>query len=104
MKAPLTYTLRQPITRLTRTTDGIEHEEELRPAGATIVLRRPKAKDLMLSDRYPGRPVELSMVLIERISNLDADAVAEMDAEDLAALGELVAAFTPNGPKTGETA
>lgn len=104
MKGPLTYTLRQPIVLETRGPDGELSEEVLKPAGATIPLRRPKAKDLRVIDRYDGQPIAMTLALIERISPLDNIEIDNLDAEDLTELGESLAGFMPSGQKTGQTA
>lgn len=103
MKAPLTYTLKHPILLTTRSTEGVESDEELRPEGATIVLRRPKAKDMRVVDKFEGENVAITLALIERLTNLDAQQVENLDAEDMAGLGELVADFLPSGRRTGGT-
>lgn len=103
MKAPLTYKLKHAITLTTRSTEGIESEEELSPEGATIVLRRPKAKDMRVVDKFEGENVAITLALIERLTNLDAQQVENLDAEDMAGLGELVADFLPSGRRTGGT-
>ncbi len=103
MKAPLTYTLQHPIILSTRSADGAEREEELRPAGATIVLRRPKGKDMRVVDQFEGQNVAITLALIGKLTNLDAQEVENLDAEDMAGLGELVGGFVPSGRKTGGT-
>lgn len=103
MKAPLTYTLVHAITLVTRNADGEEREEELKPAGATIVLRRPKAKDMRVVDQFEGQSVAISIALIGKLSSLDAQMVENLDAEDMAGLGELVADFVPSSRRTGGT-
>lgn len=103
MRKPLTYTLKQPILLTTRDGEGNEHDEELKPAGHTVVLRRPKGKDLRVVDQHEGKPVAMALALIGKISNLDDQEVENLDAEDVASLGELVADFMPNGRKTGVT-
>ena len=44
------------------------------------------------------------MALLARISNLDEGEVDLLDAADLGELGNLLAAVSGNGPKTGEAA
>lgn len=104
MKPPLTYTLKQPITLVTRSVEDEEREEILKPAGQTIPLRRPKAKDLRVVDQFPEQSVAITIALIGKVSSLDAQEVENLDAEDMAGLGELLAGFMPDGRKTGVTA
>ena len=96
------YVLLHAIVLETRAGDDVK-EEELRPEGFTVTLRRPKAKDLMLMDDFSGRPIAGTMAMLERISNLDKNEVANLDGEDMANLGERLETFSASGPPTGET-
>lgn len=104
MKPPLIYTLKHPIILSTRTAEGEERDEELKPAGQVIPLRRPKAKDLRVADQYPEQGVAMAIALIGKVSSLEPQEVENLDAEDLAGLGELLAGFMPDGRRTGATA
>lgn len=98
-----TYRLRHDIVLETRAADGGGVVDEvLKPAGTMVVLRRPKAKDLKVFDSQSG-DIASAMVLLERISTLDPVEVDNLDAEDMAELGNLLARFAPNGPPTGQT-
>lgn len=104
MKPPLTYRLKHEIVLTTRSADdGSEKDEVLKPAGTCVVLRRPKAKDLRVVDDCEGKPVAMALALIKKVSNLEEMEVENLDAEDMAGLGELVADFMPDGRKTGKT-
>lgn len=98
-----TYALKFPIIRETKL-EGVVSEEELRPAGFCVVLKRPRAKDLKIMDQYDGRDIAGSIALIARISNLSEEEVELLDGEDLGDLGKLLEKKKTDGPKTGETA
>lgn len=100
-----TYHLKHAIVRETRAAGETEtREEELKPAGFCVVLRRPKAKDLRAFDHHGGAGIAAMIEMLGRISNLTADEVEELDQDDFEALGNLLGAGEPSGPKTGETA
>ena len=97
-----THQLRHPIVRETMPAGAAEPVEEvLRAEGFTVLLRRPKAKDMMVFDKLREEPMKAMSVLIARISNLEEDEVAELDAEDFGELGNLVDKALPSGAKTG---
>lgn len=98
-----THPLKHAIILETRPVDGDPREEELKPVGFTVVLRRPKAKDLKLFDKHGEAMVAATAEMIERLSQLDQIEVDNLDGEDFAALGNLLERFAPNGPPTGET-
>lgn len=91
------YTLRHPVA----TKDGTVLVSEVK-------LRRPKGKDMKASERAPSN-FEASLILIERLCQqpsgeaVFAGFADELDVEDISALGELLEAMLPSGPKTGET-
>ena len=70
-----------------------------------IVLRagRIKAKDLRATDGQGGE-VAKTLALIGVLSGQPPAVLDELDAEDFAALGELLDALGTSGPKTGQTA
>jgi hypothetical protein len=98
------YVLKHDIIRDTRDTEGVEREEVLKAAGETVIVRRPKAKDLMVFDQFDGKPMAGVRALLKRTVNLSDDEIDELDAEDFDALGELAAPGSKSGPPTGETA
>lgn len=74
-----------------------------------VSIRRAKGKDLRAITKA-ANDFEATLMLIDRLC-LYPDGTAvfagfadELDAEDIEALGEFVAAVLPSGPKTGETA
>lgn len=81
-------------------------------AGDTIVtevsLRRAKGKDLKAADKAAS-DLDSTFVLIDLLSQMpDGSGVFpgfadELDAEDIEALGERVAALLPGGHQTGGT-
>ena len=99
-----TYNLKHDIVRETRVAGAeVTSEEVLKPAGFCVVLRRPKAKDMRVADRHGDALMAMTEDMLTRISNLSADEIAELDADDFAELGNLLAEGSPAGPKTGAT-
>jgi hypothetical protein len=98
-----THPLKHPIIRETRDADGNEHEEELRPVGFVVQVRRPRAKDMRTIDGFEGREIAGSIALIARLSNLSEEEADLLDAEDLGELGNVLGEHAPNGPTTGTT-
>ena len=100
----LSHTLKHDIVVTTRPAGGEAKDETVHARGEAIALRRPKARDLKVMDRFDGREIEGTIHMIAALSGLEIAAVENMDAEDFGALGELLAAFMPDGPPTGATA
>ena len=98
------YVLKFDIVRETRDADGNECEEILKPAGTTVIVRRPKAKDLLVFDSFSDKPMAGVTALLKRVVKLDPEEIDELDGEDFDALGELVAPGSTNGQTTGATA
>ena len=98
------YKLTQPIVLETRAADGEAREEELKPAGFCVVLRRPRAKDIKVFDDHGDRSIAAVMALLVRISNLDGIEVENLDRDDLEALGNLASGPGRGGQPTGTTA
>lgn len=100
----LTHRLRHPIYLTTKPADG-EHEveEEIKPAGFCVVVKRPRAKDMALMDGYYETPMKGALVMLTRLSNLDETEVENLDAEDFDFLAEVSAPNTDAGTDTGET-
>lgn len=81
-------------------------------SGETLVtevhVRRAKGKDLRAADKSASE-FDGTLVMIERLcqmpdgSDVFPGFADELDAEDIAALGELVTASLPSGQKTGGT-
>jgi len=92
------YVLLHPITVTQRVAGGEERSTET----TTVTLRRAKGKDLRLLDKYPGKMAQ-SLALIQHLGGLTMPEIDAMDAEDISALGERVAAFLPEPQQTGET-
>lgn len=99
-----THTLRHAIEIVTRdASSGAENFETLKPAGFSVAMRRPKAKDLKLVDSFDGKEIAGSIAMIAALTTLDPLEVENLDAEDFAALGNLLAEAMPSGPPTGAT-
>ncbi|WP_067734495.1 hypothetical protein [Novosphingobium naphthalenivorans] len=99
------YTLKHDIVLETRDPETKEEREEiLRPAGSVVMVRRPKAKDLLVFDQFDGKPIASVTALIKRVVKLDDIEVANLDGEDFDALGELVSPPEKGGRTTGKTA
>lgn len=82
----------------------VVNEDELKPEGFTVVLKRPKAKDLKVFDSYGEEPIQGVLVLLTRISNLEQLEVENLDAEDFTKLGNLLERFVPRGQPNGDAA
>lgn len=99
-----TYALKHAIVRETRASGETEtREEELKPAGFLVILRRPKAKDLRAFDRHGEALMAATEEMLTRISQLSTEEVAELDAEDFGELGNLLGGPPASGLPTGAT-
>lgn len=78
--------------------------EELKPAGAIVTLRRPKAKDLKAFDRHSDAEIAAVLDLIVACSDLTTIEAENLDADDFGELGNLLAARSPGGRQTGSSA
>lgn len=75
-----------------------------------ITLGEVTGETMLLIDEFRHAPMRLSMEMIAQLAEVDgrrgeisfAD-VRKMPAEDIEALGEIVAAMLPGGQKTGKT-
>jgi hypothetical protein len=94
---PVRYELKHPLKFTFKGPDG-EREETT----AELSLRRIKGKDLRGLTADMSEPQQ-ALHLIGRSSGLTAMQVDELDAEDIAALGEVIEGFMPPGLKTGPT-
>lgn len=102
---PLAHTLLHPIViekKAAITEEVIE--EELRPAGFTITMRRPKAKDMRAFDRHADAEIAAVIDLIVACSGLSIIEAENLDADDFGALGNLLAPKSPGGQQTGMSA
>lgn len=97
-----TYRLKHAIVIETRTHDGEIREDEIKPAGFCVIVKRPKAKDMRVFDRFEGQDVSALLAVLPRVTNLDEQAVDNLDAEDMGELGNLFGSHAPGGPETGE--
>lgn len=95
---PIVYTLKHPVETHFRPKGGEERIETL----TEVTMRRPKARDLRVMDRYPGK-VAQALALIQTLSGLNPAQVDELDAEDVTGLSEIVGDFLPDTPTTGGT-
>ncbi|MCL9999235.1 MAG: phage tail assembly protein [Erythrobacter sp.] len=101
----LTHTLLFPI--VIEKKHPVTHEieiEELKPAGFTVTMRRPKAKDMRAFDRHGDAEIAGVIELIIACSNLGTIEVENLDADDFGALGNLLAPKSPGGQQTGTSA
>ncbi|WP_374410641.1 phage tail assembly protein [Novosphingobium colocasiae] len=99
-----THSLKYPLVRETRDAEGNEREEELKPAGFSVILRRPRGKDMRIMDRFEGQEIGGSIALIARISNLTEEETELLDAEDLGELGNVLGGSAAAGRGIGLTA
>lgn len=101
MVLPPIHTLIHPIER--RAKDRHTGEETVIERIETVPLRRLKGKDMRLIDQLAAQPMALTLAMIGRMTGLDAASIDELDAEDVAELGNLVTGIMPDGPSTGAT-
>ncbi len=76
------YTLKHPVT-----VDGQDYTE--------LALRRPKTRDLIKARKCKDE-VEQMAAMIADLAEVPPKVVQELDAEDFAGLGEVLARFLPN--------
>lgn len=101
----LIHTLLHPIIAHTKPAGSNEFiEQELKPAGFVVTLRRPKAKDIRAFDKHGDAEIAAIIELIISCSNLDSIEAENLDADDFGALGNLLAPRSPGGPQTGGSA
>ena len=101
----LVHTLLYPIIAETKPAGSTEVvAEELKPAGFTVVLRRPKAKDIRAFDKHGDAEIAGVIELIISCSNLSQIEVENLDADDFGQLGNLLAPRSPGGLLTGGSA
>jgi hypothetical protein len=79
-------------------------EEELKPAGFTVTMRRPKGKDMRAFDKHGDAGVAAIIDLIVACSGLSMIEVENLDADDFEALGNLLDRKRPAGLPTGDSA
>jgi len=60
----------------------------------SVTLRRPKVGDLRRMDKVKGSEMERTLHLIGQLAELSPAEVDELDAADLATLGDVVTGFT----------
>lgn len=81
MAAKTSHTLFEPIV-----VDGVEK--------STIELRRLKAKDIRAMEAMDGKNADKMLFMIQKLSGWPPEAVEELDASDLDALGKIIEGFT----------
>lgn len=102
---PLAHTLLHPIVIEKKAAGSDEViEEELKPAGFTVTMRRPKAKDMRAFDRHADAEIAAVIDLIVACSGLSIIEAENLDADDFGALGNLLAPKSPGGQQTGTSA
>jgi len=91
-KGPQTYKLIHPFV-------WDEDEGEV----TEIEFRRPKGKDLK-KIKQGDYPIEETMKMASRLSDIPAPFFDELDGEDVVGIGELIDTFLPEPQKTGRGA
>ena len=74
--------------------------EVLKPAGTSVPVRRPKGKDIKAVSKMTN-DVEIGFALIERLTPLTAQEIAEADNEDLEAIGTIIEGFSKPAQPSG---
>ena len=98
----LSHTLRHPII-IEKKLPGSDEivEEELKPAGFTVTMRRPKAKDMRAFDRHGDAGIAAIIELIVSCSGLSTIEAENLDADDFGELGNLLEPRGLNSRPTG---
>lgn len=101
----LSHTLRHPIV-IEKKLPGSDEivEEELKPAGFAVTMRRPKAKDIRAFDRHGDAEIAAVIELIISCSDLNSIEAENLDADDFGAMGNLLAPKSASGQQTGGSA
>lgn len=101
----LSHTLRHPIV-IEKKLPGSDEivEEELKPAGFVVTMRRPKAKDMRAFDRHGDAGIAAIIELIVSCSNLGTIEAENLDADDFGELGNLLEPRGLNSRQTGQPA
>lgn len=97
MSAPAIYPLKHPVTITLRGPDG-ERQETV----SEVTLRRVKGKDLRATDDHSGE-IAKTLALLAKITSQPMVVIDELDAEDIAGLGEKLDDFLPASLRTGPT-
>ena len=101
----LVHTLLYPIVIEKKLPDSDEIiEEELKPAGFSVIMRRPKAKDMKAFDRHGKAGIAAAIEMITACSRLSQIEVENLDGDDFGALGNLLDPPKANGRATGSSA
>jgi len=101
----LVHTLLHPIVIEKKLPDSDEIiEEELKPAGFTVIMRRPKAKDMKAFDRHGDAGMAAMIEMIMACSRLSQIEVENLDVDDFKALGNLLDPPKQSGRTTGSSA
>ncbi len=94
------YTLAYAIVREVKNTAGeIIREDEIRPAGHTFELRRPRGVNVLEVVDVKGE-VNQAFYMISEATRLSREEVACMDTWDIKQIGEIIGNFTEVGPQT----
>ncbi|MEL7784056.1 phage tail assembly protein [Citromicrobium bathyomarinum] len=95
-----THHLKHPIIADKKDGDDVI-EEELKPAGHPVILKRPKAKDMRAFDKHGDEHIAGMIELVKRCSNLSDIEVENLDSEDFEAVGNVLSPSPLSGRSTG---
>lgn len=97
MSGARTHTLKRPITVTDIENGGERHI-------ASVTLREPIGEDLLLMDKFPDKPMRLTLEMIARLSGLEYYMVCKMHADDIGPLGDMAMPSLGDGQSTGDNA
>lgn len=91
------YRLKHPVDVTDSEVGGTRHI-------SSITIRAPIGEDLLLMDKFPDKPMRLTLEMIARLSGLDYHMVCKMHADDIGPLGDMAMPSLGDGQPTGGNA
>lgn len=94
-----THTLLFPIVTTFKVSGGEPREETI----TSVVVRRPKGKDIARIDGFKGNDVDQSLFAIGLLTGMTEVQTDKLDGADIEELGEIIEGFRRPGRATGGT-
>lgn len=91
------YRLKHPIDVIDSEVGGTRHI-------SSVTIRAAIGEDLLLMDKFPDKPMRLTLEMIARLSGLDYYMVCKMHADDIGPLGDMAMPSLGDGQQTGGNA
>lgn len=96
MSEPTPYSLATPIVSRFKGAGGEEREETI----SEIKIRPMNVGDMRIIGKVSNQ-MEQTLLLMQRLINLDARTIDKMEMADFAAISEIVEGFLPDSLKIG---